>query len=83
MGESLFHKTYLLTQVPALGTVPQEERPSVLQMVWKGASGAGAGAGVTGEVGHQAVSPQVWEPLLPASPAPETVKLMKAMEPQD
>ena len=21
-GESLFHKTYLLTQVPALGTVP-------------------------------------------------------------
>ena len=56
-------------------------------MVWKGASGAGAG--VTEEVGRQAglawgpVSPQVWETLLPASPAPETVKLIKAVEPQD
>lgn len=46
------HTTYLLTQAPTLGTVPQEEGPSVFQAVCSGASGTGAG--VTGEVGHQA-----------------------------
>lgn len=30
-----------------------------------------------------AVSPQAWETLFPASSAPETVKLIKAVEPQD
>lgn len=42
-----------------------------------------------GQVGHQAefawgaVSPQAWGTLFPASSAPETVKLIKAVEPQD
>lgn len=58
-----------------------------LHTVWKGAPGTGAG--VTGEVEHQAgftwgaVSPQAWGALFPASSAPETVKLIKAVEPQD
>lgn len=51
-GVSHSHITYLLAQVPTLETVPQEEGPSVFQALCNRASGTGAG--VTGEVGHQA-----------------------------
>lgn len=53
---SLCHMTYLLTQVPALGTVPQEKGPSVFQMVWEGASGDGEG-GALDRVCMRAMSP--------------------------
>lgn len=66
--------TYLLTQVPTLGTVPQEEGPSVFQTVWNGGLW-GRGRCVPVKVGHQAefalgaVSPQAWGPYsLPLLP---------------
>lgn len=52
VGVPQSHMTYLLTQVPTLGTVPLEEGPSVFLTVWNSTSGTGAG--VTGEVRHQA-----------------------------
>lgn len=79
--------TYLLTQVPAFGTVPQEKGPSVFQVVWERGLW-GLGRCVSEEVVHrqglhEGCVPMGLRTLLPASSAPETVKLIKAVEPQD
>lgn len=69
-----------------MGLFPKRKDPVFLRGCGKG---PWAGAGVTGEVGPQAgftwgaVAPQAWGTLFPASSAPETVKLIKAVEPQD
>lgn len=88
LGGAQSHMIYPLTHMPARGTVPQAEGPSILQMVWRRAFGARTGVC---EVGHQAgfawgvgsCVPEGLGTLFPASPAPETVKLIKAVEPQD
>lgn len=52
--------TYLLTQVPTLGTVPQEEGPHVSQRVWKGALGWGGcdwRGGASGRVHMESCGP--------------------------
>lgn len=43
VGQPQSHMTYLLTQVPTLGTFPRREGPSVFQTMWNRASGTGAG----------------------------------------
>lgn len=87
VGQPQSHMIYLLTQVPTLGTVPRKEGPSVFQTMWNRASGTGAGGtgagGAPSRFAWGAVSPQAWGTLFPASSAPETVKLIKAVEPQD
>lgn len=80
------HMTYLLTQMPTLGTVPLEEGPGVFLTVeqdlwdwgrcdWK--------VGAPSRVRMGGCVPQACGTLFPASSAPETVKLIKAVEPQD
>lgn len=79
--------TYLLTQVPTLGTVPLEERPSVFLTVWNRTlwdwGRCDWGGEAPSRVRMGGCVPQAWGTLFPASSAPETVKLIKAVEPQD
>lgn len=72
-----------MTQVPALGTVPWEEEICCFSddVGWGRCDLVGRATGRAGMEGL--VSPRVWGTLCLASPAPETVKLIKAVEPQD